>query len=65
MIVNDATVELTAVRSFENVFEALLELIEADQPIILNSSNKELYEIIQPAYATSQALKDHLLKKYN
>jgi len=43
----------------------LLELIEADQPIILNSSNKELYEIIQLAYATSQALKDHLLKKYN
>jgi hypothetical protein len=65
MITNDATVELTAVKSFINVFETLLELLEAEQPIILNVQNKELYEIILLSHATSLALKDHLIKKYN
>lgn len=65
MKIKNEVVELVALRSIQNTFEMLLELLEAEQPIILSVENKELHEIISLALATNKALITHLKEKYN
>lgn len=65
MKIDNAKVEIIALVSLHNTFEMLLELLEAEQPVILDVKNKELYEIISIASATNKALINHFKEKYN
>lgn len=65
MKIDIVKVEIIALVSLQNTFDMLLELLEAEQPVILDVKNKELHEIIAIASATNKALINHFKEKYN